>query len=303
MARASLAFTSCFSLRVLQASSRVLAPVASLASKRVRASIRTNLALCFPELTESERRALGRRSLRQGVATMLELGPLWRWKTERVLRLVREVEGLEHLEAARAAHQGVVLLGPHFGAWEIIGLYLSSFMPMTSLYRAPRVPGLERVYRGARERLGARLVSADVSGVRELFRALRRGELVAVLPDQDPGRGAGIYAPFFGVPANTSTLTARLLARPDVVPILGWGERLAHGRGYRLHFERLDSAELACGDLERSTRALNLAMEGLIRRRPEQYLWSYRRFRHPPNGRRNPYRHGIAECMGLAPEG
>lgn len=166
----------------------------------------------------------------------------------------------------------MVLLGPHLGAWEMVGLFVSSRAAMTTLYRPPRVRQLEGVYRHARARFGAQLVPAGAAGVRALLRTLRRGELVGVLPDQDPGVGSGVFAPFFGVAANTCTLAVRLLASTGAVPILAWAERLERGRGYHLHFVEPDHA--LRGDTESATRSLNLELERLIRSRPQQYLWS-----------------------------
>ncbi len=274
-----------------------LAPFLSRIPGRARDSVLTNLALCFPNLGDAERRRLAEECLAEAVAAMFELGPLWTWRRERVLALVREVAGLERVQAAISCGRGVVLIGPHLGAWEMAGLFASAQVPMTSLYRPPRVRGLELRLRRARERFGARLVPADAGGVRNLFRALQRGEAVGVLPDQDPGQDGGIFAPFFGVPAKTSTLTARLLASTDAAAILSWAERLSDGRGYRMHFIELDPGLLRCGDIERATSALNLELERLIRQFPRQYLWSYRRFRHRPPGHRNPYRHGIEHCV------
>jgi len=271
----------------------------------VRDSILTNLALCFPELAEEERWGLARASLTASIAAMLELGPLWNWDRERVLSLVREVNGLEALDAAVSSGRGAVLIGPHLGAWEIAGLFVSARAPVTSLYRPPQVRGLEHRLKRARERFGARLVPADAGGVRALYRSLQRGEVVCVLPDQDPGSSGGIFAPFFGLLARTSTLTARLLAHSEAVPILTWAERLERGRGYRLNFIELDAGLLCCGDVERATHALNLELENLIRRFPRQYLWSYRRFRHRPPGHANPYRRGSAptEMVGALGDG
>jgi KDO2-lipid IV(A) lauroyltransferase len=271
-----------------------------LCSKRVRGSLRTNLELCFPELDPAARRDLARRSVAQGVAAMLELGPLWRWDRERVLGLVREFRGREHWDAARSAGRGIVMLTPHFGAWELTSLFVSAHIPLTALYRPPRVAALDPVYRHARERFGAKLVPADASGVRALYRALRRGEAVGLLPDQDPGHGAGEFVPFFGIPANTSTLTARLMAHCEATPLLVWAERLARGQGFRLHFIPLDDPALRCGDLTRATLALNQAIERVVRTCPEQYLWTYRRFRQRPDGERNPYRHGHAALLAKA---
>lgn len=288
--------TSWLPLSAGQRLSAGLAPIAVRFSGRARDSILTNLTLCFPNLGPAERMRLARETLREGIASMFELGPLWRWPRERVLSLVRDVHGSEVLDAAVSSGRGAVFIGPHLGAWELAGLFTSTRIPMTSLYRPPRVRMLDGTLRRARERFGARLVPADAGGVRALFRALRRGEAVGVLPDQDPGQAGGIFAPFFGVAAKTSTLTARLIAGSEAMAILGWAERLERGRGYRMHYVELDGGLFRCGDIERATCALNLELERVIRQFTCQYMWSYRRFRHRPAGHRNPYRHGIEQC-------
>ncbi|NOT29023.1 MAG: lysophospholipid acyltransferase family protein [Planctomycetes bacterium] len=293
-ARLGLRFASLLPLCVSHELGAWLAPLAIRFKGRARDSLLLNLELCFPDASPAARKELARASLAESFRTMLELGPLWCWDKPRVLSLVREVVGLEKLDAALASGRGVVLLGPHLGAWEMVGLYVSARAPTTSLYRAPRVPQLDGLYRRARERFGARLVPADAGGVRELYRALQRGELVGVLPDQDPGPGAGLFAPFFGVLANTSALTARLIASTRAVPLFGWAERLERGAGFRLHFVEPESSALRNPvDVEQATRALNLELERLILCRPQQYLWSYRRFRNRPGGEANPYRHGM----------
>ena len=288
--RTCLRVTSGRSLRSLQATGRFLAPLVPLVSGRIRRSIRTNLALCFGELAPRQLRRLERRALQHGLSSALELGPLWRWERERLLGLVRKVDGLEDVAAVRAAGRGVLILGPHLGAWEIAGLYLGAQMPMTMLYRPPRLLALERLMRAARERCGSQLVPVGSAGMRTLFRALERGEVIGMLPDQDPGESASAWAPFFGVPARTTLLVARLLRCTQARPFLAWAERLPLGRGFHLHLERLDPAGLAASDDECAAAALNRALEGAIRRRPEQYLWTYRRFRRLQDGRR-PY-HG-----------
>lgn len=268
---------------------------------RARDSMLTNLALCFPELDEAARAELARESLAEALRAMLELGPLWCWGRERVLSLVQEVVGEDRLEAALAARRGVVFLGPHLGSWELAGLYVSARLSITSLYRPPRVRKLEGLYRHARERFGARLVPADAGGVRELYRALQRGEAIGVLPDQAPGRHGGIFAPFFGLMAKTSTLAARLITSTGAVPLFGWAERLERGSGFRLHFFEPELGPSGGqDDVERVTCALNSELERLIRRRPQQYLWSYQRFKQRPEGEPNPYRRDRARAAGSA---
>jgi KDO2-lipid IV(A) lauroyltransferase len=217
-----------------------------------------------------------------------------------VLSLVSEVVGLDLLEAAVSSGRGTLLLGPHLGAWEVVGLFVSAHHSMTSLYRPSREPALDRRLVRARERFGARLVPADARGLRALFRVLRRGGVVGILPDQNPGAGAGVLAPLFGIPARTSTLTARLLDASGAVPLLTWAERLDRGRGFRLHFVETDADALRDDDPVRAASALNRELERLIRGSPDQYLWSYRRFRHGPPDAPTPYRSGRRQRAPVA---
>ena len=180
----------------------------------------------------------------------------------------------------------MLVLTPHLGSWELGGLYLSSLAPTTALYRPPRVRGLAQFYRERRERFGARLVPADASGIRAVIQALRAGEVVGTLPDQDPGFGAGIFVPLFGVLANTSPLVPKLLAKTGAVPLFGATLRLPDARGFRVEITPAEP-ELGDPDLERAAAALNRGIERLVRAAPEQYLWSYKRFKaRPPGGER-----------------
>jgi KDO2-lipid IV(A) lauroyltransferase len=258
-----------------------------------RRATRINLELCLPELGTAARRALARRSLIETGRTMLELGALWSWPRERVLALVREVRGLDRLHAALARGKGVLVLTPHLGAWELTGLFTGSVAPLTAMYKPPPVREMEAFYTRARERCGARLVPADASGVRALHRALRAGEMAGVLPDQDPGRGSGVFAPFFGVLANTTTLVAKLAHRTGAAVVLVWSERLPAGAGFRVHVVEPQASDFDAPQVERAVAAMNRELERLIRSAPEQYLWSYKRFRHRPGGQPNPYRHGL----------
>lgn len=246
-----------------------------------------NLSLCFPDWDASRRTRLLRKSLQETSKALLELGPLWLWKGERILGLVREAQGEEVLGAALAKGRGVILITPHLGSWEMGGLYTSSRFPMTTLYRPSRL-GIDDIIRKGRERLGAQLVPANPRGVRILLEALRKGELVAILPDQDPGREAGIFVPFFGQLANTMTLVSRLAIKSRAPAFLGYGERLPWGRGYRICFEPLP-AVVSEGPVETSAVALNAAIEQLVRCLPEQYLWVYKRFKTRPPGEPRSY--------------
>ncbi|MFP4155383.1 MAG: lysophospholipid acyltransferase family protein [Halothiobacillaceae bacterium] len=248
------------------------------ANRRPARISRKNIARCLPELTEAGREALVRDSLIETGKTIAETGALWRWPRERLEPLVREIVGRDHLDRAMAGGKGAILLGPHLGAWELGGLYSDRLYPATILYRPPRQPELEEAVVKARARFGARLVPASTRGVRALLAALRRGELVAILPDQEPSFGQGVFAPFFGHPAYTLLLVAGLLRRTGATAVMGYMERLPGGQGYRLHYLPAPEA-VADPDPVIAATALNQGVERCVRALPRQYQWSYRRFR------------------------
>lgn len=242
-----------------------------------------NLSLCFPESSVAERDALLRRNLLETGKLLLELGPLWLWTGEQVLNLVREsVPGEEALAAAVDQKRGAILLTPHLGAWEMAGLYYSSRHPLTILYRPSRL-GLDELSRKGRGRLGGKVVATDASGVRALLASLRDGQILGILPDQDPGEENGVFAPFFGIAANTMTLVSRLALKTGVPVFLTWAERLPRGRGFVLQLRTLPEVT-AAGSLEESVAALNRGVETAVRALPAQYLWAYKRFKTRPPG-------------------
>jgi KDO2-lipid IV(A) lauroyltransferase len=244
---------------------------------------RINIARCLPQLNAADQQRLVQESLVEMAKTAAETGPLWLWHRDRIRRLVQGVEGEDRLEEALAAGRGAILAAPHLGAWELVGLYSSLRRPITSLYRPPRLGGLDALMTGARERFGATLVPADAAGVRALLKALRRGELLGILPDQEPRFGNGVFSPFFGLPAYTMTLLARLAQQSGAPIFVSYAERLAAGRGYRLHY--LPLAPMAAeASIEEITAAVNAGVEACVRRLPQQYQWSYKRFKTRPAG-------------------
>jgi KDO2-lipid IV(A) lauroyltransferase len=206
-----------------------------------------------------------------------ELPAIWLRPQAELLAMITRVSGWEHVEAARKAGRGVIILTPHLGCFEIAGHFIASRMPITTLYRSPRQDWLALLMKEGRGR-AFKLAPADTGGVRRLIRALRQGEAIGVLPDQVPGNGEGIWAPLFGKPAYTMTLAARLEETGATV-VFVFAERLHYGAGYQLRFEPL-SAPLT-GDLPQRVAQLNHEIEANIRLCPEQYLWGYNRYKRP----------------------
>ena len=243
-----------------------------LASPRFRTYLRENLAAAG--YRES---ALLRATIAEAGKGVLELPAIWMQSRERVLERVVQEDGWELVESARKRGKGVILLTPHLGCWEIAGQYGGRSDPLTILYSPPKLAWLEPLMRAGRDREHVRSVPADLSGVRAMLRALRRNEAIGILPDQVPGPNEGEWAEFFGRPAYTMTLVARLSQKTGAPVVLAWAERLARGRGYRMRIEPLPEALPG----ESAVRRMNRGIEALIRGCPQQYLWAYNRYKVP----------------------
>lgn len=204
--------------------------------------------------------------------TLLELPKLWLRPQDEVVGRVVKVTGWDLVEAAWSAGRGILFLTPHLGCFEITAQYYAAHKPITVLYRRPKqawlVPILE-AGRGA----NLKLAPADMGGVRKLIKALKSGEAVGMLPDQAPGVGEGEWAPFFGRPAYTMTLAARL-AQSGATVLFAYAERLHYGAGYHLSFLAPE------GDVV-TPAGINREIERLVRLCPEQYLWGYNRYKKP----------------------
>lgn len=242
-----------------------------------------NLKLCLPDLPSVEQRRLLRASLIETGRTVFEAGPLWFWPAERIRALMGEAVNVDPVDAAIRSGRGVILATPHLGSWEMAGHFCAVRWGITNLYRPPRLRALDALLRHSRERLGARMVPTNAKGVRSLYETLAHNGVVGMLPDQDPGQGGGVFAPFFGIPANSMVLLGRLARKTGAVVFFGYCERLPGKQGYRLHFLPAP-AGIDDPDPQVAAAAMNRGVETCVRACPEQYQWGYRRFRNRPPG-------------------
>ena len=263
---------SIFPLALLHAMGALLGHLAYALSPTYRRHLRQNLALAG-----LDQGPLRRAAIAHAGRTLLELPKLWLRPQGEVTARVTKVSGWPLVESAWREKRGILFLTPHLGCFEITAQYYAARQPMTVLYRRPKqqwlVPLIEQG-RGA----NLKLAPADLSGVRALMRALRNGEAVGMLPDQVPGNGEGVWAPFFGQPAYTMTLAARL-AEYGATVLLAYAERLPYGAGYHLRLFALPQA--LDGTPEERVAQVNAALEDLIRQCPDQYLWGYNRYKRP----------------------
>jgi KDO2-lipid IV(A) lauroyltransferase len=195
-----------------------------------------------------------------------------------------EWHGSDLIDQALAQGRGVVFLTPHMGCFEITAQgYARKFGPqwgpITVLFRPARQAWLRAVVDHARARPGLATAPTTLAGVKQMIKALKSGQAIGLLPDQVPPQGMGQWVPFFGKPAYTMTLAARMVQQTGAQVLLAWGERLSWGRGYRLHLSTLPQPLSARA--EEAVLQINQAMERLVARRPGQYLWGYARYKEP----------------------
>jgi KDO2-lipid IV(A) lauroyltransferase len=222
-----------------------------------------------------------RGAIGQAGSMSTELPRLWMGKSP---AMVWTEGSLACVESAYAAGHGVLFLTPHLGCFEVTAQALTAsfsdkFGPLTVLYRPSRKEGLGQVMEATRARPGLDTAPTTLAGVRQMIKALRAGRAVGLLPDQVPPEGMGQWTPFFGKPAYTMTLAARLALQTGAKLMVIWGERLPCGQGYRIHASELNTPEKA--DVDLLVLQINQAMERLILTRPDQYLWGYARYKQP----------------------
>ena len=254
-------------LRVLHRLGSMLGWITYLLSGKYAARMRENLGYGLEGCSAAEFRKILNAAIAETGKSLIEMPWMWRRPLDEVTRSVRACHGWEHVEAARSKGQGIVFLTPHLGCFEVSALYAAARMPITVLYRPPKLIWLEEVMRLAR---------TDVGGVRLLYKALKRGEAIGLLPDQVPGLNEGEWADFFGRPAYTMTLVGRLVESSGAMVLMACAERLRDGVGYVI---RITPLELVPG--LPVTRQINTALEAAVRASPAQYLWSYNRYKAP----------------------
>ncbi len=276
-------FLSWFSLRNQQKIGELIGKMFSPFSNYNRDAIRANLSVAYPNLTQEELAELANKTLQENAKSFTELGAIWEWDVSKQLPMIKQIHGQELLDSAYEKGKGVIMLSPHFGNWEILGFFLSIKEPLTVLYQPPEIKSVEKYLNKVRGRVGSNPVPTDVSGVKSMFRVLKQNKMVAILPDQDPGKSGGIHAPFFGHPARTMTLVSKLARKTEAEVLYIVGERLPNGEGFEVHILPADK-DIADKDELVATTALNKGVERCVAINPTQYLWSYKRYRHPPKG-------------------
>jgi len=255
-------------------------------STRAYTTTMTNLTLCFPNMAESERKTLARQSLIETGKVILETGAVWLRSYEWVRSKVINVRNEHVMHNALAQGRGIIILAPHLGNWEVLGLYLNDFGKVTCLYKPPESEALGEIMVASRERAGSEIVPTNRKGVIALMKAVKAGGMTGILPDQNPEASGGEFAPFYGVPAFTMTLVQSLRIRADAVVIGAYAKRIPGG--FEVVFEEADEAIYSSNDSE-ALAGLNRTVEKCVNGAMSQYQWEYKRFNVRNNGSERPY--------------
>lgn len=265
----------------LQCLGAMLGRLTYLASPRYAERMRSNLASSKICGNYQVLQGLVKQSALETGKGALELAIAWCREPADIAALVKACHGWEHVERALQAGHGIVFVTPHLGSYDIAGRYISSRLPfpLTAMYRPPKLAWLEPVMQAGRARGKGKTAPATAAGVRVLMKALKNGEATIILPDQVPGNGEGVWAPFFDRPAYTMSLVPRLAQVSGVEVLFFVGERLPRGQGFVVHIDAMPQA--FSGDKDADCALLNHTVENLIRRFPSQYLWSYNRYKCP----------------------
>lgn len=237
-----------------------------------------NIQQCYPDLSPKAQDALTQQSLFHTCFSVFDMARAWRCPAAHNFKYLKKISGFEAILSASQGGHGVILLSPHLGNWELVNLFVATQLKISILYREPKQAYLDAPIRKARERLGTDMAPANAQGVRHLFKVLKQGGVIGVLPDQDPGESGGQYAPFFKIPVNTMTLVSKLAYKSQAPVYFIIALRLPQHQGFEIQCVPAHH-EIHSPDLTTSLNALNQGVEACIALAPEQYQWGYKRFK------------------------
>jgi KDO2-lipid IV(A) lauroyltransferase len=276
-------------LRINQWVGQLIGTFSYYSNSRNKKIAQININVCYPNKTAQEKTQLVKNTLIEAAKATTELGPVWLWDVSKLAPLIIEERGANILDNALAKKEGVIIVAPHFGSWELAGLHYCQKQPMTILYSQPKIKALDSLIISARGRYGVTLAPASTRGVMQLIKALKKGEDIGLLPDQIPSQGNGQLSHFFKQPCYTMTLLSKLQQKSGATIVFSALERLPKGKGYIMHYLKAPKT-IYDTDLRLSVDTLNTMIEKIAAINPEQYLWSYKRFKKIETNQTNIYK-------------
>jgi KDO2-lipid IV(A) lauroyltransferase len=266
--------------RVLRALGKILGFFSYHVNNRETQVARRNMQLIYPQDNAELRERRVQGILGSTGQTAFETMAAWSRPRTKALKLIRNVHGLEHFQRAYDKGKGVIIAAPHYGNWELLIHYVANLAPLSLVYGVPKKKYIDDYLAMARDGENLLMVPGEATAMRPLLRALRKGELVGITPDQQPKIGGGEFAPFYGHQALTLTLIAKLAQRSGAPVVFTYSER--SGTGYDVFFDTPDSL-LAHEDIHIALEAMNKHVQAIAERDFQQYQWTYKRFSKRPN--------------------
>ena len=236
---------------------------------------RQNLSLCFTDFTEQEIERRCKASLQHTFIFALEACLVWHKPKHWLNGTLKSIENEHLVHQALEAKNGLILLAPHIGNWEVLGQKLPEYAQMINLYAPPKNAAMESIINSGRESNGAEVVPTTSRGIARILKHLKNGGMTGILPDQVPPKSSGEYSSFFGKTALTMTLLHGLITRTGCKVLTAVAIRDADG--FSIHFGEPDS-KIYSEDLDQSLLGLNQSIEQVISLAPDQYQWEYKRF-------------------------
>lgn len=280
---------ACMPVGLLRGLAFCVAKILWLMRSQTRRVTEVNIAICFPGKDKAERDLLARQSLLETCRTGTEIpGALLNPRAESLAR-IRSVTGEALVEKAIDAGKGVIIIAPHIGNWEYLGLHLAKHFPLTNLYKPVKIAAIDELVMAGRLSNGYQLMPTNKKGVMGLLKVLKKGELTGILPDQIPEQAhSTVFAPFFNEPAASMTLVSNFIKRTGAIAIGGMAKRLADGSFEIVYLPAHE--DIYSQELKTSVTGLNKTIEALVLQAPAQYQWEYKRFRKGPEGKRYIYK-------------
>ncbi len=255
---------------------------------KIKRTIRINLRLAFAEFSEEECDCFTKAVIKNQALIAVESIKCWAMPPEWSIAQIDNVYNKEVFDEALANSNGMLAIVPHLGTWEMMNAWINQFGSPTILYKPAKNQTVDEFILEGRQRLNATLVPTDASGVKAIFKTLKSGGFSIILPDHVPQPSGGVIVPFFGIETLSSTLAPELASKTKCA-LVGLSCLRNDNNGFDIYCTKLDDPDLYARDMNVATKALNDAMEQMIRVCPSNYMWSYRRFKHLPN-LGNPYK-------------
>ena len=274
-----LKLSQALSLTKARSFARFLGQLTWRLSKKNKHITLTNIAKCFPQLSQAEQQKLAQATINATLMNMLELGLLWDKNTD-IHQYIEKIHGDDLFRSALSNGDGLLLAAPHIGNWEVLNLVLAEHDKFAFLYKPPSDEKIEKLLIKYRGKSKAMQIEANLKGVRKIMSHLKSKGFIAILPDQRPKGGQGVFAPFYNIPTYTMSLFSRLAIKTKVPVFFAYALRTE--KGFEVFFEK--SEDGIYSDLDLSVAYMNAKIQQIVEKAPEQYQWTYKRFSIQPEG-------------------